>query len=150
MKKIVWCLAVLLIATSARGINITVKVGNEFAYSDLTVDIFDSPFEVGLVGAFDYVVPSSGLNNMDVDIQDHYLGPVVKFNVLPKDDPVSFKLEYAIVFENVRIDNAPDEMIGATISYEGWGISYMYMLDEYKKDPSPDTDRLMLTWTGKF
>lgn len=154
MKKTLILLVAVLICQTCLAASLTVKVGDEFVYGDVCLDrVKVGPFNLsfGVGGAFDFNVESSNaFHDLDIDIGDHYVGPVVKLHLLAEDQPVDFTFEYAALFENVRIDEASDEIISATLAYKGWGVAYQYYLDAYKKDPNPKTDRILLSWTGRF
>ena len=150
MRRKLIVLAVLLMATVASATDFTVMVGKDYIFSDVSLSRM-GPFQVGVAAAIDYTIESENISDdFEMDFGSHYVGPIVKLHVLPEDDDWALYASYSALFENVDIDDDVYEILGATLTYKNWGISYQYYLSEYTKDPDPDNDRLMLTWTGHF
>jgi len=150
MRRKLIVLAVLLMATVAQAVDLTIMVGDEFVFSDVSLSRM-GPFQVGVAAAIDYTIESENISDdFEMDFGSHYVGPIVKLHVLPEDDDWALYASYSALFENVDIDDDVYEILGATLTYKNWGISYQYYLSEYKMEPDPDNDRLMLTWTGHF
>ena len=150
MRKVL-IMAVLLMAAVAQATDFTVMVGDEFVFSDVSLSRM-GPFQVGIAGAIGYNVESSNVfNDLDVDFGDHMVGPIVRLHALPEDSDVTLCAFYAPMYANADISNDAYEILGATLAYRGWGVSYQRYLDAYKmSNDNPNNDRLMLTWTGKF
>ena len=151
MIKTIVLLALLMATVAVAGdFSVTVKLGHEYVYSDVCLERM-GPLEVGVAGAVDYFVESSNIgNDLDIDLGDSYVGPVIKLHALPKDSDVSLCAEYVPMFKTSRLQKSASEIIGATLAYKGFGVSYQYLLDAYKTGPSPREDRWLLSWTGKF
>jgi len=146
MKKMI-VLAVLLFATVASATTLTVKLGDEFVFGDICLERM-GPIQVGVAVGVDYFMESANTDDIDIDVGDSYIGPIIKFHVLPKDSDVVLCAEYAPMFVTDQLHRSASEIIGATLSYKGFGISYQYFLDAYKTGPSPKSDLWMLSWTG--
>jgi len=150
MRRKLIVLAVLLMATVASATDFTVMVGKDYIFSDVSLSRMGL-FQVGIAAAIDYTIESENISDdFEMDFGSHYVGPIVKLHVLPEDDDWALYASYSALFENVDIDDDVYEILGATLTYKNWGISYQYYLSEYKMEPDPDNDRLMLTWTGHF
>ena len=149
MRKVL-IMAVLLCASVAQAADFTVMVGDEFVFSDVSLSRM-GPFQLGIAGAIGYNVESSNVfNDLDIDFQDHMVGPIVRIHVLPEDSDVTLCGFYAPMFANADPSQSSYDILGATLTYKGWGVSYQRYLDEYLMTRDPNNDRLMLTWTGKF
>ena len=145
--KTIMIMLVLAISTVAMAQTFTVKLGDEFVFGDICLERM-GPIQVGVAGAVDYFMESSNTDDIDIDFGDSYIGPIIKFHVLPKDSDVVLCAEYAPMFVTDQLHRSASEIIGATLSYKGFGISYQYFLDAYKTGPSPKSDLWMLSWTG--
>ena len=149
MKKII-VLAVLALATVAQATDFTVMVGDEFVMADVSLERM-GPFQVGIAGAINYNIESSSvLEDFDIDFQDHMVGPIARVHVLPEDNPWALCGFYAMMFPNADPTQNSYDILGATLAYKGWGVSYQRYLNEYQLSADPNNDRLMLTWTGTF
>jgi len=149
MKKTMIML-VMLCATVASAMDFTVNVGKDYAFGDVCLDRM-GPFQVGVAAAIDFTVESESIaDDFEIDFGSHYVGPIVKIHALPEDNDWSLYASYSALFENVDIDEDVYEVLGATLSYNGIGLTYQYYLSEHKRDQTPENDKLLLSWTGKF
>ena len=146
LKQTVLLVVALLMCQVAMAASFSVKVGNEFALADVCLDRMEvGPFGLsfGIAGGVDYIVESSNIpNDFDIDVGDHYVGPVARLHVLPEDSIVDLYGSFYALYENVRVDKGPDKILEAGISVYGLGIAYQYSADRQRDD------LLLLAWTG--
>ena len=153
MKKTLVVLAVILCATVAQAIDLTVMVGDEFVFSDVSLARMGpfKAFQVGIAGAINYTTESSStFDDLDVDFGDSMTGLIVRAHALPEDSDITLCAFYAPMYANADISKDAYEILGATVAYKGFGLSYQRYLDEQKLSADPNNDRLLLSWTGTF
>ena len=145
-------LMVIVAMSVAQAQTFTLKLDNEFAAMDIQLDRV-GPLEVGIAGAVDYFLERSSFEDLDIDLQDFYVGPMAKWHFTPEDSVIDPYVGFAVMIENGKLDHLRYEDIpkvweaGVNVYINntvGIGLAYQHC-DQFSKN-----DRLMLSLPVRF
>ena len=142
-----YLMIVALLCSTVFAADVTLQVGDQWIMTDLTFDVGPN-IDVGATVGVDYFLDrSSVFGDLDIDVGDTYVGPLLRVHLLPDASPVDLYAAYKPVMrvDDDNINNILEAGLMVPVCERvSYGLSYQFC-DNFKED-----DCLMAAMQVKF